>query len=57
MRRPFGKLMDLLEEEIHSSLNPTIGELADKYDEPNERIMDALDAIKERRGQKSYISA
>jgi hypothetical protein len=45
--------MDLLEEE--HDLTVTLGELATKYDEPIERIMDALDAIKERHGIKSYF--
>jgi hypothetical protein len=56
MRRPFGKLMDLLEDELHNSPGgTTMGQLSEKYDEPVERIMDALDAVKERRGEKSYI--
>jgi len=33
----------------------TLGDLAKELDEPVDRIMDALDAIKERRGELSYI--
>lgn len=53
MRMPFGKLMDELEKETDKSV--TLGQLAEKYNVDVERIMDALDAIKERNGIKSYI--
>lgn len=33
----------------------TLGEIADRYGEPVERIMDALDACRERRGEPSYV--
>jgi hypothetical protein len=50
--------MDLLEADLRQPDRPNwkLGEIAKKYDEPVERVMDALDAIKERRGEKSYIS-
>ena len=57
MRRAFGWLMDVLEADQFSGKikgGTTLGELAAMYDEPIERVMDALDANKERRGQKSY---
>lgn len=57
MRRPFGKLMDLVEVDLLlAPEGTTIGDLAARYDEPMDRVMDALDAVKERRGEKSYLS-
>jgi hypothetical protein len=54
VRRAFGKLMDMLDEREHEP-GTTLGDLAKEYGEPVERIMDALDANKERRGEVSYI--
>ena len=54
MRRPFGKLMDMINELDTSGL--TLGHLASQLGEPIERVMDAIDANKERAGIKSYIS-
>jgi hypothetical protein len=50
--------MDLLEADLRQPDRPDwkLGELASKYGEPVERIMDALDAIRERNGEKTYIS-
>jgi hypothetical protein len=57
VRRPFGKLMDMLEDEprfVEEKGPVTLGDLAKKYGEPVERIMDALDAVRERRGERTY---
>jgi len=53
--RPFSKLMDLLEAELRKPDGKTLGGLAEKYSESPDRIIDAIDAVKERCGQKSYI--
>ena len=47
--------MDLLEAEPVKG-GVTLGDLAAKYDEPVMRIGDALDAIRERQGERTYIS-
>jgi len=44
MRRPIEKLARLIEAE--SSPTDTLGELAAKYEEPTERIMDAIEVGK-----------
>jgi hypothetical protein len=47
--------MDILEE-TNWPADTKLGEIAEELGEPVERIMDAFDAIKERRGEISYIS-
>lgn len=54
MRRPFGKLMNMLDEMDTTGL--TLGDVAKRTGETTERIMDAIDANKERAGTPSYIT-
>lgn len=53
MRRGIEKLAWLLAKETEGTV--TMGELARKYDEPIERIMDALDVLKIIRGEATQI--
>lgn len=52
MRRGIEKLAWLIARE---GGNPTMGQLADKFDEPVERIMDACDVVKIVRGEPTQI--
>lgn len=56
MRKPIEKLAHelWLDEEIRSE-GKTLSEVAEKYGEPIERIMDALDVSKIARGELSII--
>lgn len=55
MRRTIERLAWLLSKE--ESKSQTLGQLADKYDEPIDRIRDALDVIKIVHGQATQIPA
>lgn len=55
MRRPFEKLVLMLERECDANPKVTMGELAAKYHESIDRIYDAMDGIKMMRGQPSYM--
>lgn len=55
MMRPFAKLMEMVEDEIASDADQTIGQLAKKWGEEPRRVMDAIDANKVVRGEKGYI--
>ena len=52
MRRGIEQLAFLLSKE---GGDPTIGQLSAKYEEPIERIMDALDVLKIRQGVPTTI--
>jgi hypothetical protein len=56
MRTPIEKLAWLLwkDDEIRDK-EWTLGQVAEKYGEPIERIMDALDVVKIARGELSLI--
>lgn len=51
MRRGIERLAWLLAQEEGG----TLGEMAEKYDEPVERIMDALDVVKIARGEHTQL--
>ena len=57
MRRPFERLIELVEA-VHDTEPPsiTMGELSRRWDEPVERIMDAIDAVKVKNGEPTYIT-
>lgn len=48
--------MDLLEALPKEDWNLPMGELAERWGEPTARIADAIDALKIKRGEPSYIS-
>lgn len=54
MRMPFERLV----EEVNKidDWNVTIGQLSERFGEPNERILDAIDASRMLRGERTYIS-
>ena len=54
MRRGIEKLAYLLAREPRGE-DVTLGDLAKKYDEPVERIMDALDVLKIIRGEPTQL--
>jgi len=56
MRMPFEKLMELVEAISPEDHTKPIGEFADRWHEPSERIMDAIDAVRVCRGERTYIS-
>jgi hypothetical protein len=53
---PFQKLMELVEA-VHAneSRDITIGELSHRWDEPPNRIMDAIDAVRVKNGEQTYF--
>jgi len=51
MRTPFQKLVEMIDNETDQDI--TMG--AQKYGEPVERIMDAIDAGRMLRGEQTYI--
>lgn len=53
MRMPFGRLMELVAEVDDPEV--TLGELARRWGQPVERVMDAIDAVKVCGGEPSYI--
>lgn len=55
MRRPFEKLVELVDEQFESDRSVTLGELAYRWQEPVPRIGDAIDASKMLRGKRTYI--
>jgi hypothetical protein len=59
MRMPFQKLMEMVAEQLSADKDPgtvvTFGELAERWDEPPERIMDAATALRVMRGEKTYV--
>jgi hypothetical protein len=56
MRRPFEQLVEMIDALDDSDRDVTLGDLSKRWKEPVERIMDALDASKMLRGQKTYIT-
>lgn len=54
MRRPFERLVAMVNE--LEDRDVTLGQLSKSWDEPVERIMDALDASRMLRGESTYIS-
>lgn len=56
MRAPFEKLMQWVTELPAEDWTLMFGELSKRWDEPVERIMDAIDALKVMRGELTYIS-
>ena len=55
MRRPFQKLMEMVAGEMDDT-TATLGELAARYGEPVERVMDAIDAVRVCLGEQTYIA-
>lgn len=53
MKRPFAKLMEMVNDVTDKSV--TLGELSEEWDEPVDRIADAIDANKVVRGERGYI--
>jgi hypothetical protein len=53
---PFGKLVDLVEALPEADWALPMGELAERWGEPVNRVADAIDALKIKRGKPSYIS-
>jgi hypothetical protein len=51
---PFGKLMELVDA-LGPDAEVTLGELAERWGEPVQRIGDAIDAVKVLHGELSYI--
>jgi hypothetical protein len=55
MRRPFERLVEMVDA-LDSDRDVTLGELSERWSEPVERIMDAIQASKMLRGEPTYIS-
>jgi hypothetical protein len=57
LRRPFERLMELVEA-VHDTEPPsiTMEELSQRWDEPVDRIMDAIDAFRVKNGERTYIT-
>jgi hypothetical protein len=55
VRRPFEKLVELVDGLSEEEQNMTLGELGARWNEAPQRIMDALDASKMMRGKPTYI--
>jgi hypothetical protein len=58
MRMPFERLMEAVTDAQAAGINPdtTMGQLSERWGEPPERIMDAIDAVRVMRGECTYIS-
>jgi hypothetical protein len=59
MRIPFERLMELVTGAIVAGISPdvTMGELGARWGEPDPfRVMDAIDAVRVMRGERTYIS-
>lgn len=52
---PFQKLMELVDTLSDEDQRRPLGELAGRWGEPAERIMDAIDAVRVLRGEQTYI--
>jgi hypothetical protein len=58
MRKPFGKLILMLREAMaHEPSMTTLGDLAERFGEPVDRVMDALEADKILSGKPAYIDS
>ena len=55
MRTPFEKLMMDIEGFMDNGADATMGELAEHYGEPIERIMDAISAVRVLHGEGTYL--
>lgn len=58
LRRPFEKLMEMLEGlcDLEEPMNLTLADLSKRWDETPERIMDAIDAVRVKNGERTYIT-
>lgn len=56
MRMPFEKLMEHVAALGEADGALTMGDLSARFGEPAERIMDAVDAVRVTRGERTYIS-
>lgn len=55
MRVPFERLVEMVDALDRDDTTLTLGELSKRWGESTERIMDAIDASKMLRGQRTYI--
>jgi hypothetical protein len=57
LRRPFERLMELVEA-VNDTEPPniTLGELSRRWGESIERVIDAIDAVKVKNGESTYIN-
>jgi hypothetical protein len=55
LRRPFEKLMELVDEAHNKEPQSKIRDLSKRWDETPERIMDAIDALRVKSGERTYI--
>jgi SpoU rRNA methylase family enzyme len=60
-KHPFELLMQMCAEVMgraaaNDSAGPTLGGLAEKWGEPIERVMDAIDAVRVLAGERTYVS-
>ena len=55
MRMPFEKLMEYVSALNNEDKALTMGELAARWGESPARIMDAVDAVRVLRGERTYI--
>ncbi len=53
MRRPFEKLVEMVDGLEQKDV--TLGDLSKEWHEPVERIMDAIDASRMLRGERTYL--
>jgi hypothetical protein len=56
MRMPFEKLMEHVAAVGPEEKSLPLGVFAERWGEPAERIMDAIDAVRVLRGERTYIS-
>ena len=56
MRMPFEKLMEHVAAIGPGEKHLPMGAFAERWGEPTERIMDAIDAVRVMRGERTYIS-
>lgn len=57
MRRPFQKLMEMVSTLDWEDSQITLGQLAEMWNEPVGRVMDAIDAWRVCCGEQTYIPA
>jgi hypothetical protein len=56
MRLPFEKLMQWAAElDARADADVTLGDLARRWDVPTARVMDAIDAVRVLRGERTYL--
>jgi hypothetical protein len=56
VKMPFERLMEEVARLSEEDSQMTMGQLAERWGEPAPRIMDAIDAVRVMRGERTYIT-